>query len=724
MTPTASATATQNPEQTITFGTLTAKTYGDAPFTVSATTSSGLPVEFVASAPCSISSGVVTLLGAGTCTITASQPGNATYHPAPSVTQSLEIAKAPLTVTASAASREYGAQNPVFTPLYGGFVAGEDASVLTGVPSLTTAATATDPVSGSPYAIAVSQGTLSAANYGFAFVSGTLTVTKAATALVVGNARGTYSTTANLSATLTRGTTPLAGQTIRLKLNGRTVCGDPGQTTCPVTDGSGVATLSGASLTGTTGGWIDVGTYAYGGTTSGARAEFDGDTNHLATTGGGTLTVLQARTDIDWERPAAIAYGQTLGAQDLDARAFFNGVTVSGTYRYVADSDVLTTCTTIGCTSSVLVSAGHHTLSVDFFSDSPNYSDNTKAHTSYSVDKGDQAITLGALAAKTYGDVPFTVSATASSGLAVTLDVGRRDPCTVSQSTITLTGAGTCTVTASQGGDGNYNAATDVSRSFTIGQAAATVTLSNLSQTYAGSARPVTVTTNPTGLSTSVTYTGTNGTTYAASTTAPTNAGTYTATATITDANYQGSATATLTIAKATATITLDSASLSQTYDGSARSVTATTSPRNLTYSITYTGTSVSYGPSTTAPANAGSYSVVATISDANYQGTSAPGALTVAQASQSVSFSNITNKRLSRDPNPFTISATVTSQLQVAFAASGQCTVSGATLSSGTTSASVTMTGTGSCTIVASQAGNANYAAASSVTRSFTISS
>ena len=90
--------------------------------------------------------------------------------------------------------------------------------------------------------------------------------------------------------------------------------------------------------------------------------------------------------------------------------------------------------------------------------------------------------------------------------------------------------------------------------------------------------------------------------------------------------NVAGSANsnaATLTVNKATATVTLGS--LSATYSGAAHSATATTAPAGLAVTFTYAG-------STTAPTNAGSYAVVGTISDANYQG-SASGTLVIAKA-------------------------------------------------------------------------------------------
>jgi hypothetical protein len=82
------------PNQTITFGPLANKTYHDPDFNVSATTSSGLPVSFAASGNCTVAVATVRLTGAGSCTITASQPGDSNYNPAPSVSQSFAIAKA------------------------------------------------------------------------------------------------------------------------------------------------------------------------------------------------------------------------------------------------------------------------------------------------------------------------------------------------------------------------------------------------------------------------------------------------------------------------------------------------------------------------------------------------------------------------------------------------------------------------------------------------------
>ena len=68
----------------------------------------------------------------------------------------------------------------------------------------------------------------------------------------------------------------------------------------------------------------------------------------------------------------------------------------------------------------------------------------------------------------TYGSAPFTVDATASSGLTVGFDSQTPGVCTVSGTTVTLVSTGACTVQATQPGSANYLAATPVGQSFQV----------------------------------------------------------------------------------------------------------------------------------------------------------------------------------------------------------------------------------------------------------------
>lgn len=90
-------------DQTITFAALPSKTVGDAPFALTATSSSGLPVEYSSSntSIATISGSTVTLVAAGNVTIHANQPGNANFNAATQVSQAFCVNPAKPTITAS-----------------------------------------------------------------------------------------------------------------------------------------------------------------------------------------------------------------------------------------------------------------------------------------------------------------------------------------------------------------------------------------------------------------------------------------------------------------------------------------------------------------------------------------------------------------------------------------------------------------------------------------------
>jgi len=79
--------------QTITFSALPSSDLQGTVLTLTATASSGLPVSFTSLTPtmCSLSGSTATLQQAGTCTIQASQSGNATYSPAASVSKNVTV---------------------------------------------------------------------------------------------------------------------------------------------------------------------------------------------------------------------------------------------------------------------------------------------------------------------------------------------------------------------------------------------------------------------------------------------------------------------------------------------------------------------------------------------------------------------------------------------------------------------------------------------------------
>ena len=167
-------------DQTISFPALANQTYGDADVQLNATASSGLPVSYSTSGPCSLNADKVHINGAGSCTVTASQAGNANFNAAAPVNRSFMIAKRAITVTADAQSKTYGVSDPALTYKLtsGSLVSGDSVTGALG-------RAAGETVAGSPYAI--QRGTLSAgSNYDLTFVGASLTITKKA--LTVGGA--------------------------------------------------------------------------------------------------------------------------------------------------------------------------------------------------------------------------------------------------------------------------------------------------------------------------------------------------------------------------------------------------------------------------------------------------------------------------------------------------------------------------------------------------------
>ncbi|MEY4939335.1 MAG: hypothetical protein RIQ93_1070 [Verrucomicrobiota bacterium] len=151
------------------------------------------------------------------------------------------------------------------------------------------------------------------------------------------------------------------------------------------------------------------------------------------------------------------------------------------------------------------------------------------------------------------------------------------------------------------------------------------------------------------------------------------------------------------------ATVTLSN--LSQVYDGSAKSVTVVTNPA-VPYTVTYNGSS-------TAPTNAGTYAVVANTASPTFSG-EATGTLVIAPANQTITFAALPNRQI--NDAPFAVSATASSGLSVNLAVSGPASLVGS---------NVALTGAeGLVTVTASQPGNGNYAAATTVVRSFTVTS
>ncbi len=310
-----------------------------------------------------------------------------------------------------------------------------------------------------------------------------------------------------------------------------------------------------------------------------------------------TLVITPATPVIAWTAPAAIVYGTPLDATQLNATA-----NTAGVFTYTPAA------------GAILNAGVNQPLGVSFAPADTNDFVSASAATTITVNPAPATISFLNTAQTYDGTARVVTAATNPAGLAVALTYNGSAAAPVNVGTYNLA----ATIL-----DPNYTGS--ATGTLVVGKAAASIALSGLSQAYDGTPKVVTATTNPTGLTVTLTYNG--------SAAAPTNAGTYAVAATIVDANYAGTASGSLVISNAAATVTLGS--LNQVYDGTPKSATATTVPAGLNVTFTYSGSS-------TPPTDAGTYATVATIVDPNYSGT-ASGILIISKAPATVSLSGLT---------------------------------------------------------------------------------
>jgi hypothetical protein len=355
--------------------------------------------------------------------------------------------------------------------------------------------------------------------------------------------------------------------------------------------------------------------------------------------------------------------------------------------------------------------------------------DDTDCNAAFALAPLNQTITFGTLANKTLLQSPVTVSATASSHLPVTFSVTTPAVCSsggTNGATIALLAPGTCTVRADQAGNGSYNPAPSVSRSFIVSKANQTISFAGpSSKTLLQS--PITVSATATsGLP--VTFASLTAAVCTASGTSPATVtllttGTCTVSATQSgNAIYNPAPTVnrSFTVSKANQTISF-AALAAKTMAQSPVTVVATASS-GLTVTFTSTTPSICtsggtngatitlVGPGTcnvraSQPGNA-LYNAAPTINRS----------FTVTKVSQTISFAALTNK--TRADSPITVSATATSGLPVTFSTStpAVCTAGG------TNGQTITLLVPGTCTVRANQAGDTIYGPAPVVIRSFVV--
>jgi hypothetical protein len=430
-------------------------TYGDAPVTLAATASSGLTVQYaVSSTPSGIgqlSGSQLIIKGAGSTTVTATQPGNDAYFQAPAVSQTLKVNPAPLTVTAYPASKIQGTPNPTFAAEITGFVNGDTTATpgaYSGAPVFSTTATTASPKG--TYPITPSIGTLASTNYSFAdFVPGTLTIT--------GNAAQSINFPAFSPSTVNYGQAPIG--LIATASSGAPV-------SFLLISGRGqLSGQNGSTLTITGAGPIVV------------QAIQNGNDQYAAATPvSRTLTVTAAQLTVTGPS-VTLDFGVTVDPSTFPPATItgFVGADTQGSTLTGSAQDTTVTGTPNPGTYPITVGLGSLALLPGA---AANYAFGPLVNGSLTVSQAPQTIDFNpVLPGQIYGNqVPL--AATATSGLPVTFTT--TGPASQPFAGIlSLVGAGTVTVTATQAGNATYHAAPPVAQTFSVGQAPLNITVAD-----------------------------------------------------------------------------------------------------------------------------------------------------------------------------------------------------------------------------------------------------
>jgi subtilase family serine protease len=498
----------------------------------------------------------------------------------------------------------------------------------------------------------------------------------------------------------------------------------PPAVTGSVTFKAGTTVLGSSALSSGTAAFTAPGSSLKSGANS-MTATFGGSGTYPSSTSSSKTVTVTAASTVTSADNATTIFSASSQALTLSATVTSGAGTVSGgtiTFTVLNGSTQVGTAVTSGTVSSGSASAsyilpagtaaGTYEIEAVYNGDASFSTSSDTTHT-LAVTQASQTITFAAMTAQPVLSA-YTLTATASSGLAVTYKTNTPTICSISGSKASLLAVGYCTIAALQAGNGDYTAAATVSRNLQVVKTTQTITfaamtaqpvLSSYTLTAsASSGLPITYkSTTPTICTISgskanllaVGYCGIEAT-------QPGNSD-YTA-ATSVGRNLQVvKASQTITFAAMTAQPVLSTYTLTATAS-SGLAVTYKTSTPTI---CTITGSSahllaVGYCAITASQAGNSDFSAAASVGR-NLQ---------VVKASQTITFPAMTAQPVN---TTYPLPATASSGLTVTYTTTTPtiCTISGG---------SAILNAVGYCGIYASQAGNSDYAAAPTVGRNLQV--
>jgi outer membrane protein OmpA-like peptidoglycan-associated protein len=431
----------------------------------------------------------------------------------------------------------------------------------------------------------------------------------------------------------------------------------------------------------------------------------------------GAVTIGQATPTFTWA-PVTKTYGD--GTYSIIAPT----ASTAGTFTYASSN---TAVLTVSGSNATVVAPGTSTVTATFTpTDTTNFVSGGTTTSLVTVNKATQAALTITTTSGTYGTALTLATSGGTTAGSVTYAVtdGTATGCTVTGASLSVTGAGTCLVTATMAGNSNYFDVSSSATTVTFARAAqAALTVTTTSGTYGSLLYLATSGGTTAG---SVTYAAVDGTATGCAISggalSVSTAGTCLVTATMsgnTDYLDVSSSATTVTFARASQTaVTITSANTAlfgetitlAASGGSGTGALSFTAADGTAIGCSVSGTTLSY-------TTAGTCLITARrASDTNYlQSADATQTLTIQKAGQTVAFTSTVPTQpealQTYTPTASAISTVTgsTSGVTHTFGASGSCSLSGGV---------VTFNAGGLCTITANAAGTDNYTAASQVTQ------
>ena len=506
--------------QSITFSQPTSLRLGDADRALSATATSGLNVTFVSNTPstCTVVLGNVHPVDTGTCSITAYQQGSRAFLAAGNVNRTFQII--PALITQSVSFTQPSAMNATDSDQSLTISASSGLAVTlisndTGICTIVSGAA--NPVSAGTCSITASQ---SGNSIYRAAASVTRTFIISLSSQSVSFTQPSAMTASASDQSLTASAS--SGLAVTLTSNNTGIC--------TIVSGAAHAVSAGTcSITASQSG-------------NGAYSAADSVTR--------TFTISKGSQSITFTQPSNIS--MTASDQSLTASAS-SGLAVT-----------LTSNNTGICT---IVSGAAHAVSAGTCSITASQSGNGAYSAADSVtrtftialDPIFQSITFTAPSAMTMTSADQSLTVSASSGLAVTLFSHYTSVCTIVSGAVHPVSAGTCRISASQSGNGAYDAAGPVSYSFTISKSSQSVSFTQPSAMTMTSADQTLTSSASSGLAVTLTSTTTSICTIVSGKAHPVSIGTCSITASQSgNSSYSvaDSVTRTFTISKSSQSIT------------------------------------------------------------------------------------------------------------------------------------------------------------------------